>query len=96
MLSYGLIKCGFHNPKEAQRGVLKTCKRIFKGEYLKLERWSHDIGCTKNSEQIGKAWVRVVGLFVHLWSKKLLKRIGESCGGFIAVDESMGFMTELS
>ena len=25
-----------------------------------------------------------------------MKRIGESCGGFIAVDESTGFMTELS
>ena len=37
-----------------------------------------------------------MGLPVHLWSKKLLKRIGESYGGFIAVDESMRFMTGLS
>ena len=37
-----------------------------------------------------------MGLPVHLWSKKILKRIRESCGGFIAVDESTGFMTELS
>ena len=36
-----------------------------------------------------------MGLLVHLWSKKLLKRIRESCGGFIVVDESTGFMTEL-
>ena len=37
-----------------------------------------------------------MGLPVHLWSKKLLKRIGECCGGFIAVDESTRFMTMLS
>ena len=37
-----------------------------------------------------------MGLPIHLWSTKSLKRIGESCGGFIVVDESMRFMTKLS
>ena len=94
-LGKGLLLFEFHSPKEAER-VLSIGKRIFKGKYLHLERWSHDIGCTKNSEQIDKAWVRDVGLPVHLWSIELLKRIGESCGGFIAVDETTRFMTKLS
>ena len=31
--------------------------------------------------------MRVVGLPAHLWSRKIPKRIGDGCGGFIAVDE---------
>ena len=91
----GLLLLEFHSPKEVER-VLKIGKRIFKGKYLQLERWRHDICCAESSKQLGKAWVRVVGLPIHLWSKKLLKRIGESCGAFIADDESTGFMIELS
>ena len=31
--------------------------------------------------------MRVVGLPVHLWSRKILEKIGDVCGGFLAVDE---------
>ena len=33
-------------------------------------------------------WVRLLGLPLHLWSHLILKRIGDKCGGFDAVDEN--------
>ncbi|KAL6350127.1 hypothetical protein AAG906_004065 [Vitis piasezkii] len=35
------------------------------------------------------------GLPLHLWSREAFKRIGESCGGFIAVDEETTFFSQL-
>ena len=32
-------------------------------------------------------WVRVVGLPLHLWKTKVLKKIGDACGGFLAIDK---------
>ena len=37
-------------------------------------------------------WARLVGLPLHLWCKELFKKLGDSCGGFIAVDEDMTFL----
>ena len=31
--------------------------------------------------------MHVVGLSLHLWIGKILKKIGDSCGGFIAIDK---------
>ena len=31
--------------------------------------------------------MRVMGLPIHLWSWKILEKIGDACGGFLAVDE---------
>ena len=42
-----------------------------------------------------EAWVRLVGLPVHLWSRYILKRIEDSCGGFLAMDEDIAFLSEL-
>lgn len=41
----------------------------------------------QKSEVTKEVWVRVVGLPLHLWSRELLKWIGDYSGGFIAVDE---------
>ena len=35
--------------------------------------------------------MEVVGLPLHLWSREVFKSIGESCGGFIVVDEETTF-----
>lgn len=32
---------------------------------------------------------------LHLWSKELIKKIGNVCGGFIVVDEDTACMTNL-
>ena len=42
-----------------------------------------------------EAWVRLVGLPIHLWSCYILKRIENGCGGFLAVDEDTTFLYEL-
>ena len=39
--------------------------------------------------------MKVIGLPLHLWSREVFKSIGESCGGFIAVDEETAFFSEL-
>ena len=45
------------------------------------------MGCSSQGNSEEKAWVRVVGLPVHLWSRKIMEKIGDACGGFLAVDE---------
>ena len=42
-----------------------------------------------------KAWVRVVGLPMHLWSQKILKKIADACGGFLAMDEDTMMLSKL-
>ena len=39
--------------------------------------------------------MRVVGLPVHLWSRKILEKIGDACDDFLAVDEDMDMLAEL-
>ncbi|RVW64331.1 hypothetical protein CK203_047013 [Vitis vinifera] len=46
-------------------------------------------------EQVKEVWVRVMGLPLHLWSREVFKKIGDCCGGFVAVDESTGALKEL-
>lgn len=31
--------------------------------------------------------MRVLGLSLHLWSRKVIKKIEDCCGGFVLVDE---------
>ena len=37
----------------------------------------------------------MMGLPLHFWSKKIFKKIGDCCGGFIVVDESTIAFKEL-
>ena len=39
--------------------------------------------------------MKVVGLPLHLWSRDVFKRIGESCGGFLAVDDETTYFSQL-
>ena len=36
-----------------------------------------------------EAWIRVVGMPLHLWRQEILKRISDSCGGFMAIDKEI-------
>ncbi|RVW59506.1 hypothetical protein CK203_115576 [Vitis vinifera] len=56
------------------------------GIFLRLEKWRPETGCLRERENNSEAWVRVVGLPVSLWEWDILRRIGEECGGFLAVD----------
>ena len=44
------------------------------------------LGCVQSKDLGKEVWVRVVGLLVHLWSRNVLNKIGDECGGFITVD----------
>ena len=74
--------------------VLARGKRRVKNNVL-LKKWYLGVGCFCYGANTNEAWVRVVGLLLHLWSRKVFKLIGESYGGFIAVDENTDSMAKL-
>ena len=49
--------------------------------------WNPESGCVKTRDRVKEAWVKVVGLPLHLWTKEILKLIGEECGGFTSIDK---------
>ena len=89
-----LLLFEFENPSEADR-VLKIGRWSLQGYLLHLERWNQDLGCVRSKDLGKEVWVRVVGLPVHLWSRNVLKKIGDECGGFITVDEDTTSLVEL-
>ena len=67
--------------------VLDNGSRICKGEAMELEWWSPSTGCKGRVEEEKEAWLRVLGLPLHLWSEEILKKIGNGCGGYVAMDK---------
>ena len=67
----------------------------FEGLFLRLEKWRPETGRLREGERSSEAWVRVVGLPVSLWERDILRRIGDACGGFLAVDHQTEKMEEL-
>ena len=37
----------------------------------------------------------MVGFPLHLWTREILKKVGDSCGGFVALDEETTFKKDL-
>ena len=68
--------------------VMENGSRIFRGEAMHLEWWSPSTGCKGSIEEDQEVWIRVVGLPLHLWSVEILKKVGNACGGFIALDKN--------
>ncbi|KAL6338912.1 hypothetical protein AAG906_024063 [Vitis piasezkii] len=64
------------------------------GDSPSLEKWRPETGCLMEGRK-SEAWVRVVGLPVSLWDRDILRRIGEECGGFLAVDSQTEKLEEL-
>ena len=81
--------------EEASRALEKG-SRIFKGGAMELERCSLESGYVKSKNYANEAWVRIVGLPLHLWTREILKKIGEGCGGFIAMDKKTTLRTKFS
>ena len=84
----------FEDLEEARR-VISSRKRAMEGVQVGLDFWSLRSGCWTKEEERKEIWVRLVGLPVSLWSPKILKRVGNECGGFITVDEQTKTMGEL-
>ena len=92
MLGKGLLLFDFELPSEAER-VLARGKRSIKENFIIFDRWNLEVGCLCKDSIANEAWVRVVGLSLHLWSLEVFKRIGDGCGGFVAVDEDTGSLS---
>ena len=90
----GLLLFEFELLSEAER-VLARGKRKVLGNVLFLEKWHPEVGCFCNGAFANEAWVKVVGLPLHLWNHEVFKLIGDGCGGFIVVDNKTDSMVEL-
>ena len=47
----------------------------------------------KSTEKAEEAWIGVVGLPLHLCRHEVLKKIGDNCGGFLAIDKATTIRT---
>ena len=92
-LRRGLWLFGFESPNEARR-ILREGTGRFGGFPISLREWGKDVRCLVGRERCRTVWVRLLGLPLHLWSRPILKRIGDKCGGFVAEDENTSFMIE--
>ena len=86
-LNEELLFLEFESPEEAMR-VLETGRRFFRGGELQLERWNPYSGCIRSKGAAQEEWIRVIGLPPHMWKMEVMKKIGDACGGFIAMDKS--------
>ncbi|RVW15898.1 hypothetical protein CK203_073126 [Vitis vinifera] len=93
-LGDSLLLIEFETKEEAEKVLLRG-HRWFKESFLNLERWDPKVGCSHNGERDKSIWVRVVGMPLHFWSQEILRKIGDACGGFIAVDEDTAKFKEL-
>ena len=79
---------------EAQCALFSE-ERTMGGLLLRFEQWSLRTGCREEEEQSNEVWVRIVGLPVSLWDPTVLSRVGDECGGFIAIDPQTMKLEEL-
>ena len=93
-LNKDLFLLEFDSPEKA-KWVLESGRRSFKGGDLQLEWWSPESGCIRHKDLVQEAWIRVVGLPLHLWTLEILRKIGNACGGFVAVDKNTEMKTEV-
>uniref|UniRef100_F6H572 CTLH domain-containing protein n=1 Tax=Vitis vinifera TaxID=29760 RepID=F6H572_VITVI len=93
-LERGKFLLEFELLAEAKK-ALNYGKILVGGLLLRLEKWSPETGCLVEGEKRNEAWVRIVGLPVSLWDRDILRRVGEECGGFLAVDNQTEKLEEL-
>ena len=93
-LNHKMFFMGFELPEEA-RWVMEKGSRMCRGGVLQLEWWTPYSGCNGLRDQKNEVWIRVVGLPLHLWTGDTLKKVGDYCGGFVALDEGTSSKTDL-
>ena len=97
MISYlneNLMFLEFESLEEA-KWVLESVRRSFKGDLLQLEWWSLESVCIRQKATVKEAWIRVVGLPLLLWTPEILKKIGDACGGFLALEKETTLRTKV-
>ena len=86
VLNEDLMLLEFNSPEKA-KWVLESGRRSFNGGVLQLEWWSPETGCIRSKGAAQETWIRVLGLPLHLWTPEILRKLGDVCGGFVAVDK---------
>ena len=89
----GLWLFEFENTKEAKR-ILRDGTRRIGGFSIFLKKWAKKDGCITKRDIKEVAWDKLIGLPVHLWSRSIIRRIGDRCGGFLAMDEDTTFLSD--
>ena len=84
-LGKGRVLLEFEFVEETRR-VLVSGKRSVGGIQLGLERWNPRYGCLEEGELRNEVWVRILGLPISLWVPSVLRKVGDVCGGFLAID----------
>ena len=67
LVNHDLLYLEFSSPEEAKQ-VQENGSRVFKGDALHLEWWNPSVWCVQK-DQAKEAWIRVVGLPLHLWTR---------------------------
>ena len=93
-LEEGQALLEFEHAVEARK-VFAAGKRSVGGIQVELELWSPSFGCLEEGEIREEVWVRVNGLPLSLWVPTILRRVGDECGGFVAMDPSTEKMENL-
>ncbi|KAG5605852.1 hypothetical protein H5410_027344 [Solanum commersonii] len=60
---------------------------IIQGQWRWKNWWRPTTRCTPNPSTMRETWIRVVGIPLHLWSRKVFQEIGDLCGGWIETEE---------
>ena len=84
----------FEDLEEARR-VVSSGNQSLGGLQLGLEQWNPRIGCWVGEEVRNEVWVKIVRLPISLWSPTILRRVGEECGGFVAVNDQAKTLGEI-
>lgn len=89
----GVSFCCFEFENEEDlTAILSRGPRKIEDKIVELQRWNPEAGCLRKGGIVKEGWVRLVGLPLHLWCKKLFKKLGDSCVAFIVVDEDTTFL----
>ena len=93
-LERGKVLLEFERRDEAEKAI--KMEGIWVGKtMLWLEKWNPRTGCLLEGEERREAWVRIVGLPISLWCREILRKVGEKCGGFLAIDSQTERLEEL-
>ncbi|RVX02750.1 LINE-1 retrotransposable element ORF2 protein [Vitis vinifera] len=90
----GRVLLEFQHVGEAER-VLAYGSRRVGGVQLGLERWRPRCGCEDEGGSRKEVWVKILGLPVSLWDPSILRKVGDKCGGFVAMDPLTEKMVDL-
>lgn len=77
----------FPSKEEANR-ILKEKNWVVNQQPLFLDWWDPVGCCHRVGQEPREAWVRVLGLLLHLWGRSVFQKIGDLCGGFKGVDKA--------